>query len=160
MSEFDPGDKKSIEEHLVRLLARREHSQQELVRKLMQKGFDVKAVRTVLSELELRGWQSDQRFSESFVRQRIMQRKGPLRIRADLQQRGVEKELSASALTQEATDWRALAVETLARKFNCPAGRDPKGLAKRQRFLANRGFTMEQINYAISVTESDEFEWL
>jgi len=160
MKDFDPCDEVLIEERLVGLLSRREHSEQELVRKMVQKGFDADTVRAVTQVLQARGWQSDQCFSESFVRQRVMQRRGPMRIRADLQQRGVDQELSASAIDQEGGNWHELAVETLARKYKAPAGRDPKLLAKRQRFLASRGFTLDQINYAIAHTESDEFEWM
>jgi len=70
------------------LLARREHARGELERKLAAAGFDADIAADVLQRLADEGLQSDRRFVESFVQSRINQGKGPLRIHADLGQRG------------------------------------------------------------------------
>ncbi|RTE87562.1 MULTISPECIES: regulatory protein RecX [Gammaproteobacteria] len=152
-------DESQIEERAVGLLSRREHSYVELKRKLIQKGFESDAVLRVLNKLQERGWQSDQRFSEGFVRQRIMQRRGPLKIKSDLMQKGIHSSQMEEAMSVEDVDWKTLAVETLVRKFREPAKGDLKALAKRQRFLASRGFLPDHIRYAIDVTESDDWDW-
>ena len=76
-----------------------------------------------------------------------------IRIKGELRQRGVDQETLSEALAaveeREAIDWFELAKETLARRYDSP-GETPKERAKRERFLATRGFDFEQIRYALS----------
>ncbi|WP_113906417.1 regulatory protein RecX [Aliidiomarina celeris] len=153
-----PADPKAIEERAVYLLSRREHSRMELQRKLTQKGFEPDAVAQVLEQLEARNWQSDARFSSSFIRQKSQQRQGPRKILAQLSERGVQGEAVQAELEAQNIDWFALAREALYRKFKVPAGTDPKERARRQRFLASRGFSMAHIRAAMEWLESDDFD--
>ncbi len=142
------------------LLARREYSRAELFEKLTQKSFEDGEIESCLDALQEQGLQSDSRFAESFVRSRILRGQGPVRIKMELRRRGVESDLQAEAFesvqTQERIDWFELAFETLSRRFSdsgAPAGESfvpPKERAKRERFLANRGFDFDQIRYALS----------
>jgi regulatory protein len=52
----------------VDLLARRDHSDQELRVKLRRRGFSTSAIDVVLEEMRDRGYQSDSRFAASWVR--------------------------------------------------------------------------------------------
>jgi len=52
-------------------LARREHSEQELTRKLTVRGFGEVLIETALAELVTDGLQSDARFAEAFVNSRF-----------------------------------------------------------------------------------------
>ena len=138
----------------VDLLSRREHSCHELRQKLTAKfpDADIEAVLQYLQELN---YQSDQRFAEVFARSRVQRGQGPIRIRRELQQRGVDGDLIASALEQLDTDWFALAAELLLRKFREPVSpalsreQQFKERAKRQRYLAYRGFPADAINWAL-----------
>ncbi|RUO40629.1 hypothetical protein CWE15_07190 [Aliidiomarina taiwanensis] len=143
----------------MNLLSRREHSQAELQTKLQQRGYDAALVEQVIARLAERGLQSDERFTESFIRHRSMQRQGPMKIRAELSKRGIRDELMQAAFAEQALDWVAIATEALARKFNQSAGSCRKEYARRQRFLASRGFSMEHIRAAMAATESDDMEW-
>ena len=69
-------------------LSRREHSYQELIKKLGKKDFNLSLVNIELEKLIEDGLQSDSRFTESFIRSRKNQGKGPLRIRSELSIRG------------------------------------------------------------------------
>ncbi len=51
----------------VALLSRREHSEQELRRKLAKYTDDVQQIDTVIARLQKENWQSDERFAENFV---------------------------------------------------------------------------------------------
>lgn len=97
--------------------------------------------------------QSDARFAASFVRSRILRGQGVIRIKGELRQRGVDQETLNDAFTavveSEHVDWFELARDTLSRRFTTP-GETPKERAKRERFLASRGFDFEQIRYALS----------
>jgi regulatory protein len=133
----------------VELLARREHSAQELARKLRTRGCDQVVVETVLARLEAERLQSDARYTEVYLRQRSEKGYGPQRIRAELQERGVDERLINEAMRQAEDEgevhWFERAASVYARKFGGRPVEDLKDRAKRQRFLQYRGFSHEQI---------------
>mgnify|MGYP003635309856 CR=1 FL=1 len=137
----------------IGLLARREYSRAELAQRLKKKAFDDTAIDECLDALAEQGLQSDARFAASFVRSRILRGQGVIRIKGELRQRGVDQETLNAAFEEveegEQIDWFELARETLARRFDSP-GETPKERARRERFLASRGFDFEQIRYALS----------
>ncbi|MEM7284474.1 MAG: regulatory protein RecX [Pseudomonadota bacterium] len=130
-------------------LARREHSVQELERKLESKDLDPRDVRIALTELQADGLLSDERFAEALVSSWSRRGKGPLRIRHDLKNKGVSEVLIDQALESSHTDWYALAREVMAKKFGASSAQDIKERAKRSRFLHYRGFDGEQIRHAL-----------
>jgi len=83
----------------LELLANREHSSWELRQKLRQRFQDPKAIDECLVLLEERGYLSDERFAQRFLESRIANRDhGPYRLLAELQQRGISRELAESLL--------------------------------------------------------------
>ncbi|WP_136255606.1 regulatory protein RecX [Onishia niordana] len=148
-SRGESGDQPSPRDDAIRLLARREHSRHELESRLATKGHDVTEVATCLDDLAEQGLQSDVRFAEHFVRSRVQRGQGPRKVRAELDQRGAARETVDEALTEAEVDWCRLAAETLARRFSGP-GETPKERAKRERFLAGRGFDFDQLKYALA----------
>lgn len=155
----DPSDERTIEHRAVDLLSRREHSEYELRRKLEHKGFDVDAIKRVLDRLQDRQWQSNERFAASFFRQRVEQGYGPLRIRMEMSQKGLSDIEIEAVFNESAPDWRELAKDRYQRRFAKSTEfklLEPKERAKRQRFLAQRGFTAEQVYAAISAAEDDD----
>jgi SOS response regulatory protein OraA/RecX len=73
----------------LRLLSRREHAAAELKYKLVRRGHDEATAADIVGQLAGAGWQSDTRYAEMLVRNRIEQGYGPLRIRAELEAAGV-----------------------------------------------------------------------
>lgn len=157
-SEQDPAQ--ALFAAALELLSRREHSQRELRDKLCGKfpeaDFDALFLR--LQELN---YQSDRRFAEVFARSRVQRGQGPLRIRRELQQRGVSAHLIESALESLEEDWFQLAAELLQRKFRTPVSEalsrelQLKERARRQRYLAYRGFPSDAIHWALDAAASD-----
>lgn len=131
-------------------LARREHSRQELEHKLAKAGFEPDAAAEAIEGLEADGLQSDLRFAEAFVHSRVRRGKGPVRIRAELGERGVAGSLVSRALEETGADWRKLAIETRRRKFGAELPRDFTDKARQMRFLQYRGFDTDQIQAAVS----------
>jgi regulatory protein len=132
------------------LLARREHSKRELIIKLRARGCPEKIITQVVDQLSAEGMQSDARFAETFVRSRVNRGRGPLRIRAELIERGLEDEFIVEALLQYEDWWRDLALETYSKKFGeSTLPGDIEERSKRSMFLQRRGFTSDQIRYAI-----------
>ncbi len=131
------------------LLARREQSKDELFRKLQKAGFDENVALDVIEELGREGLQSDRRFVEAFVQSRIRQGKGPMRIRADLSQRGVRDPVIHAVLNEVDEDWLVLAIDVRRKKFGDGQPRDLKDKARQMRFLQYRGFESDQVRAAI-----------
>ena len=132
------------------LLARREHSALELRRKLLARGFESDEIETAVADLAGEGLISDERFAEAFVSARVRKGQGPLRIRQELEQRGVGAELILNYLERSDVDWCALARSVRDKKFGAVAVAEYRDWAKQARFLQYRGFTGEQISAALA----------
>ncbi|OUS13624.1 hypothetical protein A9Q89_02455 [Gammaproteobacteria bacterium 53_120_T64] len=131
----------------MNILARREHSRKEVGDKLHKKLCpDSELLNTVLDQLVADDLLSDQRFSEAFVRWRVGKGQGPIRIRAELRERGVDGDV---VLRQSEVDWFVLAQEVAHKRFGELPAVDIKQRAKRMRFLQYRGFNGEQIRAAL-----------
>jgi len=141
--------KPNIQAVALRLLARREHSAQELRRKLGDKGFTAGEVENVLERLAQDKLLSDERFVESFIQSRINKGYGPLHIQAELYERGISRGLIDALIQTGAAQWSELAVRAQHKRFGQGLPADYKEYARQARFLQQRGFTMEQINSAL-----------
>jgi regulatory protein len=130
-------------------LARREHGRQELLVKLEAAGFEPETASAALEQLARDGLQDDRRFAESFVRSRIEQGKGPVRIRLELQQRGLDGPLVDEVLEAAGEDWGALASRIRVGKFGPGQPADFPEKARQMRFLQYRGFESEHIRRAL-----------
>lgn len=139
------------------LLTGREFSRAELAKKLDKRFDGDSAIDAVLDRLQEEGLQSDQRFAEAFLRSRIYRGQGLSRIRMDIRQKGIQDQLLSAAVEASDTDWFALAREVAQRKFGGKEILDQKDKAKRVRFLQYRGFSFDQIKYALSDIELDEY---
>ncbi|MDD3610218.1 MAG: regulatory protein RecX [Halothiobacillaceae bacterium] len=142
------------------LLARREHAGGELSRKLRGRGYEATEVRELVDELAEAGWQSDARYVEGFLRERIQRGHGPLRIRHELRERGVDDALIERALREAGVDWGACAARTRIRRFGSTPPQDAEERARQYRFLQGRGYTGEHIRKALADVNAgdDDFE--
>ena len=143
-------DRAEARKKAMDLLARREHGRAELERKLIATGFSADVAADALQQLVEEGLQSDRRFVESFVQSRINQGKGPLRIHADLGQRGVDPGLIDDVLGAAGEDWFARARSAREKKFGRSQPTDFRDKARQMRFLQYRGFEPDQVQAAVS----------
>ncbi|CDF96002.1 MULTISPECIES: recombination regulator RecX [unclassified Pseudomonas] len=132
------------------LLARREHGRVELTRKLRQRGAPDDLIETALDRLTEEGLLSESRYLESFVSYRARSGYGPLRIREELGQRGLQRSDIEQALRESGIDWQDQLMDTWRRKFSGHLPSDARERAKQGRFLAYRGYSMEMINRLFS----------
>ncbi len=129
----------------MRLLAAREHSRVELRRKLLARRFADADIEQVLDDLAERGLQSDERFVEQYVAMRRNRGYGPLRIEAELGERGLAGALVDAWIDSRDPEWHETLVAVARRKFGAGPPADPAAMAKRVRFLQYRGFPLGQI---------------
>lgn len=140
--------KQKILAQAMKLLARREHSRAGLAIKLAQRGYQKSETDAVLDECEARNWLDDQRYADAYVQQRKASLYGPLRILAELQQRGISGQPENFSAISE-SEWRASALNLREKKFGLTGSLEWKERGRQGRFLAQRGFTMSQIEYAL-----------
>ena len=129
----------------MRMLAAREHSRFELARKLRQRGHPAPAIDEVLDALVERDLLSEARYVEVYLQQRIRKGYGPLRLRAELAERGIGGGLVDDALADLAPDWQLLVAEAAERKFGDSPPDDYPDAARRGRFLQQRGFPVGMV---------------
>lgn len=132
----------------INLLSRREYSRHELYQKLVARTSSEIYVIQLLDQLANAGYQSDQRFAESFIRSRINRGLGQMRIERELKEKGIEQDLIEQSF-EENIDWFQLAYECGLRKFRSLNLADYKEKQKAFRYLAYRGFSIEQIHFAV-----------
>jgi regulatory protein len=127
----------------IALLAQREHSARELERKLYDKGFAADMVAECIARLQQERLQSDGRYAESYVHMRAGKGYGPLRIRAELAERGVTDEFITSPLEEMDGQWSELAEQARRKRFGNKLPKDFQERARQARFLQYRGFATE-----------------
>lgn len=153
-SAINPAD---IRLAAMNLLARREHSLHELRHKLRRRFPDQQLLELELQKLADENLQSDDRFTESFVRQRSGRGYGPVRIRQELREKGVSDSALTMAFEQTEVDWYAVAEMVYTKKFGREkpligfesgmAGEGIKEKSRRARFMQYRGFSPEHYRH-------------
>ncbi len=146
-------DERTLHSRAVRLLAKREHSKAELRRKLATHDADAALIERVLETLTEGNLLSDGRFVDEFVRSRIARGRGPLRIRADLEGRGIADEVIDAALTHPASFWLERLHVVREKKFGSTVPADRADWGRQARFLAQRGFPADLIYRSLDAAE-------
>jgi regulatory protein len=121
----------------IRLLARREYSKAELLRKLKGR-FTFEAAREGVARCVSEGAQSDGRFAEMLVRHGVSNCLGPMRLRLEAQKRGFDPDMLEPYMDE--VDFTAVALDFLKRRY---AGADPSDFKLSQKMKAalyRRGF--------------------
>lgn len=147
-------------ERATRILTMRDHSEAEFRRKLLiaceraekyarkesqSEPVKQEEIERVVEWCYQHSWLDDARFAERYLAGRSRKGYGPQRIRMELGQKGVDKQLVDETLSNSLIDWQAMAFEVAERKFGLPLPVEWKEKAKVQRYLMTKGFFMEDI---------------
>lgn len=135
-----------IRQAILNMLARRDYSQQEITRKLLDKKYPIEAIQPVIDHLLREGLIKDSRFAESYSHARHNKGYGPLHIKMELQARGINTEIIAEVLDMADNKWFDQARHVWQKRFKGQTAQNYADLAKQMRFLQQRGFTKEQID--------------
>ena len=139
-------------------LSRREHASHELYQKLLLKNYDPDEISVALERLTEQGLLSDSRFTEVFIEQRINRGSGPLKIRAELRQKGISDDMIDTFLDERDIHWKHSALELRIKKYGPERPADIKETARQTRFIQSRGFSSEQTRYAMNHCDSESFD--
>ncbi|MBU2897173.1 recombination regulator RecX [Vibrio hepatarius] len=145
----------SAKEASIQLLSRRDHGEYELYQKLIYKGYDEKAVNDAINFCLEHHYLDDLRYAKSQIRQHVHKGHGERRIRQELQQKRVADSVVEQAMEEEPQDWFELAKQVAEKKFKGQKAIDLKENAKQVRFLQYRGYSFEQIDYALNAYQDD-----
>lgn len=126
-------------------LARREHSYYELSQKLLVKFPDAtpETVDAVVARLRAQNLQSDERFTEAYIRYRKTKGFAYLHIKSDLVQRKVPLPIINAYLFEDDAEWQQIALRLVERKIGAQGkvefgSREHRRLS---RLLESRGFS-------------------
>lgn len=149
------GDKLEAAQKLrnkaLRLLTTREHSREELLRKLAQArarrvsqdreaaGERKDEIERIVDELAAAGWQSDERYAEAMVR-RLAGQASRRYIADKLAEAGIKKDAATLALEALEQDDAEVAQTLWQRRFGGEVPADDKTRQTQIRFLLTRGF--------------------
>ncbi|MGQ0656690.1 MAG: regulatory protein RecX [Chromatiales bacterium] len=137
------------------LLARREHSREELTAKLLRRGGAPETVASVLDALSGERLQSDGRYAEAFARQRAERGYGPVRIVQELRRKGIETKRAQAAIATVEESWLERARQTRAKRFGRAVPGTTAERVRQMRFLEYRGFAAEDIRRAVNATDDE-----
>ena len=144
---------KAIRLKIMDFLSRREHSSKEIYKKMVQRVESKELLRNSIEELINEGLLSDERFAESYFQSRKRRGFGPLRIKNELNQRGINEDIFNSV--QIDTDWSVYALEVLKKKIKGKNPDELKEILKLKNFLNYRGFEFQDIDKAFSMLNKE-----
>ena len=142
-----PGFQPSLKGRALRLLSQREHSRNELQRKLAQHEEVPGELAKALDELQARDFINDGRAINSLVNHRSG-KLGSARIKQELALKGLSGEAVAEALTGLKDTEFSRAQAVWRKKFDS-LPTDPETRAKHMRFLITRGFNAEVVRRVV-----------
>jgi regulatory protein len=73
-----------------------------------------------------------------------------VRIQYELRQRGASDDIIAATVIEDDPDWLERARRVREKRFGKKLPKDIKDKLKQQRFLQYRGFTQQQLKYAVA----------
>ena len=149
----------SVKGRALRYLAQREHSRQELERKLARRVDDTEQasaqqqIARALDELTAAGLLSESRAAASVLRSQG-QRYGVRRLKQTLQSKGLDAELISTTLQQARGTELERAREVWRRRFGTPPASAAER-ARQMRFMAGRGFEGDVIRRVVQGADED-----
>ena len=150
-SDTDPVDTRAARVAALDMLARRDRASGQIFTKLTTKGYLPEVASAVVAALVGENLINDRRYVEHFVAYHAGRGQGPLKVRAELRQSGVDTEL-IDELLEAYSEWNIRAQEARKKKFGLELPAQYAEKARQSRFLAYRGFTGPQIRSALDST--------
>lgn len=135
---------------VIAYLARREYSKKELEQRLLQKQFSYACIKPALARAIEHGYQSDERFTEMYIRSRVNAGDGPFKIKISLREKGICESLALAVLDAQGIDWREQAKSVKEKRFGLECDSQQQ-LAKQIRYLKNKGFYQDDIQAVVSL---------
>lgn len=153
-----------IKQRALSFLARRFHSERELLIKLKSKSYEERLIKIVLNELKQRDFIDDKIFANHFVEEKLKKKHwGKNKIRAALFSKGVSAAIVDEALDEFSIDEEQnnTAFDLAVKKYNKLKFRETDSRRLKQKitsFLLSRGFDYETSSEAVNKIVKTDFD--
>ena len=132
----------------MNVLSRREHSEKEIYLKFVNLVNSKDTLLEEILKLKEEGLISNQRYAEAYIRSRFHSGFGPIRIKYELEKKGVIESIIKTAFQETDLDWDDKLKSEFKKKYE---SNDMKSLNdnKISKFFLYRGFDLEKISKLI-----------
>tara|TARA_Y100000816_G_scaffold215261_1_gene160484 strand:+ start:727 stop:1176 length:450 start_codon:yes stop_codon:yes gene_type:complete len=139
---------KDIRLKIMNALSRREHSEKEIYLKFVNLVNSKDTLLEEILKLKEEGLISNQRYAEAYIRSRFHSGFGPIRIKYELEKKGVIESIIKTAFQETDLDWDDKLKSEFKKKYE---SNDMKSLNdnKISKFFLYRGFDLEKISKLI-----------
>ena len=140
-------------EYAFLLLKYRLRTEKELSQRLKRKKFDQAVITETLEFLKNKGFVNDAAFAKAWVNSRINKPIGLRRLRVELTQKGVDKEIINTEIARVKEDYseEAVVAEIARSRFQKLKGIEPQKAKRRvYAYLLRRGFSPEIVIDAVN----------
>lgn len=153
-----PKPRKTVRDCALSLLEYRDRTEQELSRKLAERGYEPEEIQEVLSFLKEYHYVDDEAYTRRYIRA-ASSRKSIRQIRQDLMQKGVDRETLDVGFEEAAVDEEELIRSLLRKKGYQPGERmEEAAYRKMMASLSRKGFSFDAVRRAMDGM-GEEPEW-
>ncbi len=146
--EFDPASAEAAKKRALWLLDKRDYSRAELLKKLTEKGYAEETAAAAVDRLAELGFVDDARYAPIVVRHYAAKGYGARRVQAELQRRGIPKELWDAAM-EEMPAQNESVDKLLRSRMRGAESTDRAALKRAADALLRRGYAWDEINAAM-----------
>ena len=153
-----------IKQRALSFLARRFHSERELLIKLKSKSYEERLIKLVLSELKEKSFIDDRIFANHFVEEKLNKKRwGKNKVRSALFNKGVSASIIDEAINlfNSVEDQNEAALELVKKKYENLKSREDDLRKLKQKlvsFLLGRGFDYEVSSSAVNKIIKQDFD--
>jgi len=145
-----PGlDAKEARNRALSWLARREYGRAELMGKLVQRGCEEEAAAGIVAALTAEGLVSDERFIEALLHVRRVRGYGPLYIRRELEEKGIDRGTIERWLDIGSRDWVEDVKRVNKKKFGGSSRQVLRSAPSRRAFCSIAVLPMSRLRQAL-----------
>lgn len=134
-------------------LSRRDYSEAQLSQRLSRQGGEAADIEKVIAWCKTENYLDQQRFISMLVRSRVNKGYGLSYIVQECRQQNISREQVLQCAIELEIDWFAVAQQLYQKKYGQSTVTEYKDKFKRMAYMQRRGFSNEQIQFAINQSE-------
>lgn len=148
---------RAARERGVRYLTYRDRSENEILKKLIEAGFDANVSQQAVNELKTIGYLDDTRYAMKYLSERIRTKAlSKKTLGYELKNKGIDENIIEKALSEFEIDDYEVALRESKKKFGKYDINERKIEQKVYRFLLHRGFSYEIVNKVIREMKANQ----
>jgi regulatory protein len=149
-----------IKQSAFRYLGLRNHSRNELKLKLLKKGLDKNLISIALDEISALGLLDEKKFAEEYFDFQIKKKKGPIKIKSELMNKGIDRKIIDEIINEYNYDSRIeeTLFQLIEKKIKLLEGKNltkEKINQKLYFFLIQKGYSIDLIKKSLKKISKD-----